>query len=210
MKTSILGAIAGVLLASAVAAPASSATLLGQTINADITITGSDDHGAYTIDVLNGPITIGASGYSIDVPVFKQLTEGGFSTVSNQINGNVAVNITGDTVAVTMNGQVQPFELESVLSGISGPIASDTDSATGLISGVNLDLSSSFTSSSLDFATYYLGYQTGTSVTQTETLTFGTAVGGVPEPATWAMLILGVAMVGFAARRRSLGAALAA
>ena len=32
----------------------------------------------------------------------------------------------------------------------------------------------------------------------------------VPEPATWAMLILGVAMVGFAARRRREGAALAA
>jgi hypothetical protein len=35
----------------------------------------------------------------------------------------------------------------------------------------------------------------------------GTAV---PEPATWAMLILGVAMVGFAARRRNAGAAIAA
>lgn len=33
---------------------------------------------------------------------------------------------------------------------------------------------------------------------------------GVPEPATWAMLILGVGMVGFAARRRNAGAPLAA
>ena len=31
----------------------------------------------------------------------------------------------------------------------------------------------------------------------------------VPEPATWMMLILGVAMIGFAARRRSEGMALA-
>jgi hypothetical protein len=30
-----------------------------------------------------------------------------------------------------------------------------------------------------------------------------------PEPATWAMLILGAAMVGLAARRRSQGAAVA-
>jgi hypothetical protein len=36
------------------------------------------------------------------------------------------------------------------------------------------------------------------------------AGGGVPEPATWAMLILGVAMIGFAARRRNAGVALAA
>lgn len=35
-------------------------------------------------------------------------------------------------------------------------------------------------------------------------------VTGVPEPATWAMLILGVAMIGFAARRRSEGVALTA
>jgi hypothetical protein len=33
---------------------------------------------------------------------------------------------------------------------------------------------------------------------------------GVPEPATWAMLILGVAMIGFAARRRNEGALLLA
>jgi hypothetical protein len=33
---------------------------------------------------------------------------------------------------------------------------------------------------------------------------------GVPEPATWSMLILGVAMIGFAARRRNQGTALAA
>jgi hypothetical protein len=37
-----------------------------------------------------------------------------------------------------------------------------------------------------------------------------TAPPGVPEPATWAMLILGVAMIGFAARRRSEGMAFAA
>jgi hypothetical protein len=34
--------------------------------------------------------------------------------------------------------------------------------------------------------------------------------GSVPEPATWAMLILGVAMIGFAARRRNAAATLAA
>jgi hypothetical protein len=39
----------------------------------------------------------------------------------------------------------------------------------------------------------------------------GDSVGAsVPEPATWAMLVLGVGMIGFAARRRSRGLAVAA
>lgn len=39
---------------------------------------------------------------------------------------------------------------------------------------------------------------------------FSVLAGGVPEPSTWTMLIVGVAMIGFAARRRPAGAALAA
>ena len=35
------------------------------------------------------------------------------------------------------------------------------------------------------------------------------ALGAVPEPATWAMLILGIGMIGFAARRRASGQAAA-
>jgi hypothetical protein len=40
--------------------------------------------------------------------------------------------------------------------------------------------------------------------------TVGLFAAAVPEPATWAMLIFGVAMIGLAARRRSAGPALAA
>lgn len=48
----------------------------------------------------------------------------------------------------------------------------------------------------------YLGGGTGLDF-----ILFG---GAVPEPATWAMLLVGVAMIGFAARRRREGAAIAA
>jgi hypothetical protein len=204
----ILSTIAG--LSFAQAAPAASATLFGETLDATITITGQDDNGFYTLPVLVGPVVVGASGLSDDIPVFKQLTEGGFSTPTNQIVGNVIVTIGADTISVEMLGQVQPFELESKFSGIgaaSFQIANDVDSATGVMSGVNLDLFDSNTTHSVDFATFYLGFQPGTDLIQTEALTFATGVGGaVPEPSTWMLLLAGFTGLGFAglsrARRR--------
>jgi hypothetical protein len=185
--------------------PAASSTMLGETLNANIAITGQDDHGSYTVQVLNGPITVGAGGFSHDYTVFKQLTQGGFSTASNTINGDVLVQITGNAISVTMNGQVQPFELETQISGIGGAsfmITNDVDSAGGILAGVNQELFHSFTDHSVDFATFYLGFQPGTSVNQTETLTFGDVTSAVPEPSTWAMMIVGFAGLGFMAYRR--------
>jgi PEP-CTERM motif len=193
--------VAGLALVQAT--PAASATLFGETLDANITISGEDDNGFYTLQVLDGPVVVGASGFSDTIPVFKQLTEDGFATASNQITGNVIVTIGADTISVEMQGQVQPFELESKFSGIgaaSFQIAADADSATGTMSGVNLDLFDSDTSHSVDFATFYLGFQPGTDLTQTETLTFATGVGGgaVPEPSTWMLLLAGFAGLGFA------------
>jgi len=73
------------------------------------------------------------------------------------------------------------------------------------MSGVNLDLSDSDTAHSVDFATFYLGFQPGTDLTQTETLTFATGGGGgggVPEPSTWMLLLAGFAGLGFAGLSR--------
>jgi hypothetical protein len=53
------------------------------------------------------------------------------------------------------------------------------------------------------------GFLTSTSQGDSVTVT-APVTGGVPEPATWAMLIMGVAMIGFAARRRRVGAPLTA
>jgi hypothetical protein len=185
---------------------ASSATLLNQTINADIAISGQDDRGFYTLGVFNGPVSVG-TGFNDDLSVFKQLTQDGFATQSNQISGDVLLNITVNAISVTMRGQVQPFGLESVFTGIGvgtphGAIVGDVGSATGVISGVNLVLFNNFEADSLDFATFYLGYQTGTNLTQTETLTFG-AVPTTPLPATWTMMLLGLAGLSFVAYRQS-------
>ena len=134
------------------AAPAASATRFGETLGANITITGQDDNGFYTLPVLVGPVVVGASGFPDTIPVFRQLTEDGFATASNQTNGDVIVTIGADTISVEMQGQVQPFELESKFFGIgaaSFQIAADADSATGTMSGVNLDLFDSDTSHSV-------------------------------------------------------------
>jgi hypothetical protein len=104
---------------------------------------------------------------------------------------------------------VQPFALESKFSDIGGAsfqIASTVDSATGVISGVNQVLFASNTAHSVDFATFYNGFQPGTDLTQTETLTFAPVGGGggaVPEPSTWMMLLAGFAGLGFAGLSRS-------
>jgi hypothetical protein len=200
---------AAIGLASFGVAPASSTTLIGQTISADITISGQDDNGFYTITVLNAPVPIpGPGNFATTIPVFKQLTEGGFSTPSNQINGSVGVNISANAISVTMNGQVQPFELESQFTGIGGTITNVVGTATGVIPGVNGVLFSNFTSTSVDFASVYLGFQPGTALTQTETLTFA-AAGAVPEPSTWAMMLIGFAGLGFAFRQSRREASLA-
>src|SRR5215467_13479280 len=83
-------------------APAS-ADLIGQTFNANIEIIGQDDHGPYTISVLNGPVT--GPVVNDQTTVFKQLTLGGFSTASNQITGTVTLNISANAISVNFNGQ---------------------------------------------------------------------------------------------------------
>ncbi|HEY5203267.1 MAG TPA: PEP-CTERM sorting domain-containing protein [Roseiarcus sp.] len=103
---------------------------------------------------------------------------------------------------------MQPLELESTFPGIgtsSFQIANDVDSATWVMSGVNLDLSDTDTPHSVDFATFYLCFQPGTDLTQTETLTFANVVGSgaVPEPSTWMLLLAGFGGLGFAGLSRS-------
>jgi hypothetical protein len=98
-----------------------------------------------------------------------------------------------------MNGQVQPFELENQFTGINGPIVNVVQTASGVLAGVNMVFSPTFTPTSVDFNSFYFGFQPGTSLRQTETLTFGVAA--VPEPSTWAMMLLGFVGLGFAFRQ---------
>ena len=105
---------------------------------------------------------------------------------------------------------MQPFELESTFSGIgasSFQIANDVDgrSTTGVMSGVNLDLSDTDTAHSVDFFHLLSWLSAGTDLTQTETLSFTTVAGGgaITEPSTWMLLLVGFAGLGFTGLSRS-------
>lgn len=201
------GKLMSAALASAVlfgtAATANAATLLGQTISGSIKIDGQDDNGFYTINVLTGPVTVGA-GFSNTYSVFKQLTQGGFATASNRLTGNITLTINADTIAVRFAGQAQPIQLTSAFTGIAGTITNVANSSTGIISGVNMDAGNSFTASSVSFSTIYFGFQPGTDVTQTEKLTFAAVTPAVPESTTWAMMIVGFGLAGgFIRKNRS-------
>jgi len=192
--------LVGVLIAAALGTvPVAHASLLGESFNANIAITGSDDNGSYTITVFSGPITAGA-GAEISKSVSKQLTFGGFHTASNQITGTVTVDVTDHSIFTNFSGQAQPFQLTSTFTNIPDTIIGDVDSAAGIVAGVNMDLSHSFDAHSVTYSTFYFGFQPGTNVTQTETLTLQAAT-IVPEPATLVLFATGLMGLGVARRR---------
>src|SRR5579864_3654856 len=56
--------------------PGAHASLIGSTFNENITISGSDDHGAYTITAFSGAVTVpGPGNFTATDAVFKQLTQ---------------------------------------------------------------------------------------------------------------------------------------
>jgi PEP-CTERM motif len=84
-------------------------------------------------------------------------------------------------------------------------VSLDYVSGTPLGTSTAIFTDSTFASLGVTPGTYVWTWGTGADA---DSLTMN--IGGVPEPATWAMLILGVAMVGLTARRRRKAAPLAA
>jgi hypothetical protein len=84
-------------------------------------------------------------------------------------------------------------------------VSPDYVSGTPLGTSTDTFTDSTFASLGVTPGTYVWTWGTGADA---DSLTMN--IGGVPEPATWAMLILGVAMVGLTARRRRKAAPLAA
>lgn len=162
--------------AALVAAPAAAQSLDGQTISLEITV-GQSNLGTNTV--------VAGSG-----------TEGNFF-------GNQFFRVDGNTFAIRSsstfcgifcgNGQVS-YNLSGLDFGT--PITSVTFNT--LLSGVT----SSFTA---DTATFQFTDQTLPPATYLTATFLTAAVGPVPEPATWAMMLMGFGLVGFSLRARRNG-----
>jgi len=177
------------------------ADLINATINTNIVLEGEDDNGFYTLTVFDGTINVG-SGFTNSYNFFRQGTYGGFSTQTNQLTGTIGLSITGDTIAITFNGQAQPAELLATFTSIPPTITSATETDSGFLDGVALPLPNAFTDTSLTTEAFYLGFQPGTDTTQTDLLTFETVTPTVPEPSSMALMATGVlAAIGVVRRK---------
>jgi PEP-CTERM motif len=129
-----------------------------------------------------------------------QLTEGGFSTPSNVLSGTATVDI-GDTgITVQYAGQAQPGEIVFDFTNVGTTIVGESTSTSGIMNGVNMALTPSFTASSVTGMGFFLfGFQPATDVTQTAALSFGTTP--VPEPD--AIVLLGAGLLALVGLRRS-------
>jgi hypothetical protein len=181
MKLALYGVLAGAIFAL-VPNVARADGLSNTTINAAITLQGQDDNGFYTVDVFTGAINVG-SGFDSTYSFFRQGTYDGFSTASNQLTGTIGLSIAADSITLTFNGQAQPVELIGDFTGLPATITSATETDSGFLNGVAMPLPNSFTATSLTMNAFYLGFQPGTSTTQTDTLTFG-PTSSVAEPSS--------------------------
>jgi hypothetical protein len=140
--------------------------------------------------------------------------DGTFSGAPPQLGANFGVLLTGNTGAGTYYGGFSgPGSFGSSGSviatgglgntfGIVG-VSGQVFLSTGFQSGSPVASSATFANQTLASLMLVSGTYTYTSVGDTIALNIGFAAPGVPEPATWAMIVLGMGGIGTALRRRT-------
>lgn len=144
-------------------------------------------------------LTVGGMSYSFDLPVSlgvqNNLPSAGPNSTMDQIS--ISQSVMGSTTDYDI-----PFSFDQPTAlflsfGITDPLAKALSSTT--ISGINTDLSA-FSYQGLSFWAYNLKYNF--TFNSNNMVTSISAESDVPEPATWALMLIGFGGVGSTMRRR--------
>jgi hypothetical protein len=148
---------------------------------------GSEEYNEYVGSQFNDSFQLLLNGPGFSNVNLAQVPGGGGDVTINNVNsGSNSAYYNNNSPAVV------PFELDGFTDVL-------TASAAGLTPGATYTLSFNITDvgdSNLDSAVFIQGGTVGTQPTPP---------GAVPEPATWAMMLLGFGAIGFAARRTRKG-----
>lgn len=205
---------AAAIAASMVAAPASAAVCIGVAVNGGAITNVGCDAGSGTV-AYNA--TTGGYTYSVSGQAFPLLAQPTLLTNSLNIenaggaNSVIDVYVTQTDLNTYNSGLMSAFTTNTI-TGATATISSYLDAANGLFTGGLLQ-SAGFTSGPTVFTGSNLVSAAGPfSETVKYSLNFtggagsnfnGTAnLTAVPEPATWAMMLIGFGALGFAMRRR--------
>jgi PEP-CTERM motif len=217
MKRSLLGAA---LLAStlAVSSAATAGVIASESFETPVLAAGAVQHGpdriAYNINAV-GPVSIpnftfhdwsGIMTNGVAAPNTTFGTQVAFIQTFLNTNGSMDWNLTGLQVGKQYSlsfEDVQGINLGAVpfsVSAFGGTPVFYTPGATFVTQ--TLDFTASTSDGSIAFVQKLQGSNSLTALDNLSVSTVST-VGGVPEPSTWAMLLLGFAGLGFAAYRRA-------
>lgn len=160
--------------------------------------TGTIASGTYTVDDANGRQTFDITGGSGQVEVFDQDDDEGVGTAEISAGrngiGNGAFGLGGGSVLQASNG----------LFRMRVSTGSDNSSAVAFLTADIVNKQLVNWRGRIEGGGQLGTIDTWNLIAEMPSMTFtGTYAGPIPEPASWAMMIVGFALAGTAARRRA-------
>ena len=181
----------------------------GTTVGDSFTINLDGEANGVVIPGLSSSVTLTYEGTSGNSYLFNYLVNNSSSTASRVtvFGFDANPNITGATSTgvfpTVSSGSMASFNLEVCFDSGNTQNCNSSTGGAGVVNGTTgsgrLTLNFASPQNSIQLSNFLDRYQgVGTSGISAE----GHPVGGVPEPATWAMMLLGFGGIGAAMRRR--------